>query len=90
MSRNSNAMRRSGTAKDAEWIWRARDAYRMKSLFVTLALLALVCMLTFFCGCEAYTRAVSPLSGYKGDPLPGPCAPASLQAGACVKTGATR
>ena len=73
------------TQADAERVWRARDTYRLKGLLLTLALGCLCLVLTFVLGCEAYTRAVSPLSGFKGDPLPGPCAQGSLQAGTCLK-----
>ncbi|SRR5712691_321141 len=35
-------------------------------------------------GCESYTREVARLAGFKGDPLPGPCATESVQVGYCV------
>jgi hypothetical protein len=37
-------------------------------------------------GCETMEREVAKLHGITVDPLPGPCAPASLQAGYCIKT----
>jgi hypothetical protein len=44
------------------------------------------------CGCEGMERVVAKAHGIKVDPLPGPCAPDSLQAGRCVPTteGAAR
>ena len=36
-------------------------------------------------GCETMEREVAKLHGIKVDPLPGPCAPESVQAGQCVK-----
>jgi len=36
-------------------------------------------------GCETMERGVAKLHGIQVDPLPGPCAPESYQAGQCVK-----
>jgi hypothetical protein len=61
-------------------LWRARRAWGR------MVVLALVLLLGgALSGCEAMERGVAKLHGITVDPLPGPCAPESFQAGQCVK-----
>ncbi len=57
--------------------WRGIRAWWRQLLLV----MVLIGLLT---GCETYARTVARLYGYKGDPLPGPCAAERFQVGHCV------
>ena len=61
-------------------LWRARRAWGR------MVVLALVLLLGgALSGCESMERGVAKLHGIQVDPLPGPCAPESFQAGQCIK-----
>ena len=67
-----------GRRQGAGWRWLSRYGGR-------LLLLGLVLLGGALSGCESMERGVAKLHGIQVDPLPGPCAPESYQAGQCLK-----
>ncbi|HSX79219.1 MAG TPA: hypothetical protein VLQ80_11705, partial [Candidatus Saccharimonadia bacterium] len=68
-----------GRRQYAGWRWLWRQVSRGRPLFLVLMLGAALS------GCESMERGVAKLHGVQVDPLPGPCAPESFQAGQCLK-----
>jgi hypothetical protein len=66
--------------REAEDLWRARDAYLAKWWLWTLAFVALVVLGCFLVGCESVTRTVVKMHGYDVDPYPGKVSQESLSA----------
>ncbi len=68
-----------GRRQYAGWRWLWRQVSRGRPLLLVLVLGAALS------GCESMERGVAKLHGIQVDPLPGPCAPESFQAGQCIK-----